>query len=70
MRYTLDDFVSNRREAFNAAEHGEEVLIVRHGAIFALISVELALKNQPLAQRQDVLPRLDRSPDKPENPSS
>lgn len=50
-KYTLSEFISKRREAFNKAEFGEEVLIIRHGAVFALISVELALKNQPLGVR-------------------
>lgn len=49
--YSLSNFRSQTREAFNKAETGEEVLIVRHGAIFALISVELALKHQPLGER-------------------
>lgn len=50
MRYKLSEFRAKTRKAFNEAENGDEVLIVRHGAVFALISVERALKYKPLKE--------------------
>lgn len=36
MKYTLSDFRKKTREAFNAAENGEVVIIERHGVLFEL----------------------------------